>query len=157
MSLRIVEDIIPLVELPASQAVETLKRLFGAPATKKATKRNSTEYEWPAAGVVLEESKDGTVISLICEPEDGFQPFNGKLSESADLPVDRREVRESLGEPTAGRTNPRLSLNRLFGVRRQPPEWDRYDNPDRVIHFEYDAGRKVKRVTLTAMPAVRDP
>ena len=155
-SLRVVEDLVPLVELPAALALESLRRMFGAPVVEKVTKRNSTEYEWPSAGVVLEEGKDGTVISLICEPADGFQPFNGKLSDSADLPVDRREVRESLGEPTAGRTNPRLSLNRLFGVRRQPPEWDRYDNSERVLHFEYDAGRKVKRVTLTAMPAVRD-
>lgn len=155
MTLRVVEDIIPLVELPAAQALETLQRLFGAPVVEKSARRNSTEYEWRSAGVVLEEGKEGTVISLICDPTDGFQPFNGRLSASADLPVDRRAVRESLGEPTAGRTNPRMSLNRIFGIRRQPPEWDRYDNPERVIHFEYDAGRKVKRVTLTAMPTVK--
>ena len=155
-SLRVVEDLLPLIELPAASAVDTLQRHFGAPIVDKANKRNSTEYEWRSAGVVLEEAEDGTVISLICEPTDGFQPFRGRLSDAVELPVDRREVRESLGEPTAGRTNPRLSLTRLLGVRRQPPEWDRYDNPERVLHFEYDAGRKVKRVTLTGMPAVRD-
>jgi hypothetical protein len=160
-SLRVVEDLIPLIELPAAQAVETLQRIFGAPPViESQPKRNSKEYEWRDAGVVLEEGKEGIVISLICEPEDGFRPFRGKLTSSADMPADRRDVRESLGEPTAGRTNPRRSLNRVLGVfgvqRGQPPEWDRYDNSDRVLHFEYDAGRKVKRVTLTAMPAVRD-
>jgi hypothetical protein len=158
-SVRVVEDILPLIEQPTAQAVETLKRIFGVPV-EAAPKRMSREFEWRSAGVVLEEGKEGIVISLICEPENGFQPFRGKLSSSADMPVDRREVRESLGDPTAGRTNPRRSLNRLlsaFGAQRgQPPEWDRYDNPDRVMHFEYDAGRRVKRVTLTAMPAVQD-
>jgi hypothetical protein len=157
-SLRVVEDLVPLIDLPAAQAVETLKRIFGAP--RAAPKRNSVEYEWPSAGVALEEGKDGIVISVICDASDGFQPFKGKLSSSADMPLDRREVRDTLGDPSAGRTNPRRSLNRLltaFGAQRgQPPEWDRYDNPDRVMHFEYDAGRRVKRVTLTAMPAVQD-
>lgn len=159
-SLRVVEDLVPLIELPAAQAVETLQRIFGEPIVEAQPKRNSREYEWRSAGVVLEEGKDGNVISLICEPEDGFQPFKGKLSTAAEMPEDRREVRESLGEPSAGRTNPRRSLNRVLGVfgvqRAQPPEWDRYDNPERVLHFEYDAGRKVKRVTLTAMPAVQE-
>jgi hypothetical protein len=156
MSLRVVEDLVPLIELPASQAVQTLQQIFGEPKIEQAPKRNSTEYEWPSAGVVLEEGKDGNVISLICNEGEGFQSFKGRLSSSAEMPIDRREVRESLGEPTAGRTNPRMSLNRILGIRRQPPEWDRYDNAERVIHFEYDAGRRVKRVTLTAMPAVRD-
>ena len=158
--LRVVEDLLPLIELPAAKAVETLKKIFGAPKVEPAPKRNSVGYEWPAAGVAIEEGRDGIVISVICDATDGFQPFKGKLSSSADMPVDRREVRESLGDPSAGRTNPRRSINRLlnaFGAQRgQPTEWDRYDNPDRVMHFEYDAGRKVRRVTLTAMPAVQD-
>lgn len=159
-SLRVVEDLVPLIELPPAQAVETLKRIFGAPVVEPQPKRNSREYEWKNAGVILEEGKDSTTITLVCEPADGFQPFRGKLSSSAEMPGDRRDVRESLGEPTAGRTNPRRSLNRILGalgaVRGQPPEWDRYDNPSRVLHFEYDAGRKVRRVTLTAMPAAQD-
>ena len=159
-TLRVVEDLVPLIELPAAKAVETLQRIFGAPRLEPAPKRNSMEYVWPSAGVVLEEGKDGIVVSIICDASEGFQPFKGMLSTSAPMPEDRREVRESLGEPSAGRTNPRRSLNRIlnaFGaVRGQPPEWDRYDNPDRVMHFEYDAGRRVKRVTLTAMPAVQD-
>lgn len=155
-TLRVVEDLVPLVELPPSQAVETLQRIFGAPVVEPQPKRQSKEYEWRDAGVVLEEGKDGTTISIICNDAEGFKPFQGKLSGSAEMPVDRREVRESLGEPTAGRTNPRMSLNRILGIRRQPPEWDRYDKSERVIHFEYDAGRRVKRVTLTSMPAVRD-
>jgi hypothetical protein len=157
-SLRVVEDLVPLIEQPASRAVDALKAIFGAPVESVA-KRSSREFEWRSAGVVLEEGKDGNVISVICEPANGFQPFKGRLSGDSDMPVDRREVRESLGEPTAGRTNPRRSLNRILGAlgaRSQPPEWDRYDTADRVIHFEYDAGRKVKRVTLTAMPAVQD-
>jgi hypothetical protein len=158
-SLRVVEDLVPLIELPAAKAVETLKAIFGVPVEAVA-KRSSREFEWRSAGVVLEEGKDGIVITVICEQADGFQPFKGKLSSATDMPVDRREVRESLGDPSAGRTNPRRSLNRLlsaFGAQRgQPPEWDRYDNPDRVMHFEYDAGRRVKRVTLTAMPAMQD-
>jgi hypothetical protein len=155
MSLRVVEDLVPLIEQPVSQAVETLKAIFGAPVESVA-KRKSREFEWRSAGVIVEEGKGGNVISIICEPANGFQPFSGRLSGSSDMPVDRKEVRESLGEPTAGRTNPRRSLNRILGAigaaRAQPPEWDRYDTADRVIHFEYDAGRKVKRVTLTAMP-----
>ena len=159
MSLRVVEDLVPLIELPPAQAVETLQRIFGAPVVEPQPRRNSREYEWRNAGVILEEGKDSTTITLICEPAEGFQPFKGKLSSSADMPEDRRDVRETLGEPTAGRTNPRRSLNRILGaigaVRGQPPEWDRYDNPSRVLHFEYDASRKVKRVTLTSMPAVQ--
>ena len=160
MSLRVVEDLVPLIELPAAQAVETLQRIFGAPVVEPQPRRNSREYEWKSAGVILEEGQDSTTITLVCEPADGFQPFKGKLSSSADMPEDRRDVRESLGEPTAGRTNPRRSLNRILGaigaMKNQPPEWDRYDNASRVLHFEYDAGRKVKRVTLTSMPAVQD-
>ena len=159
-SLRVVEDLVPLIEIPAEQAVETLQRIFGAPKVEPAIRRDSKEYEWRSAGVVLEEGKDGNVISIICDATDGFQPFKGKLSSSADMPVDRREVRDTLGDPSAGRTNPRRSLNRMLGVfgvqRAQSPEWDRYDAPERVIHFEYDAGRRVKRVTLTAMPAVQE-
>jgi hypothetical protein len=159
MTLRVVEDLVPLVEQPAAQAVETLKAIFGVPVESVA-KRSSREFEWRSAGVVLEEGRDGNVISIICEPANGFQPFKGRLSGASDMPVDRREVRESLGEPTAGRTNPRRSLNRILGAlgaaKSQPPEWDRYDNAERVIHFEYDAARKVKRVTITAMPAVAD-
>ena len=158
-SLRVVEDLVPLIDLPAAKAVETLKAIFGVPVEAVA-KRSSREFEWRSAGVILEEGKDGNVISIICETTDGFQPFKGKLSSSADMPVDRREVRDTLGDPSAGRTNPRRSLNRIlsaFGAQRgQPAEWDRYDTPERVIHFEYDAGRRVKRVTLTAMPAVQD-
>ena len=158
-SLRVVEDLVPLIEQPVSQAVETLKAIFGTPVEKTA-KRASREFEWRSAGVSIEEGKDGNVISIICEPGEGFQPFSGRLSGDSDMPVDRKEVRESLGEPTAGRTNPRRSLNRILGAlgaaKSQPPEWDRYDTADRVIHFEYDAGRKVKRITLTAMPAVAD-
>lgn len=155
-SLRVVEDLVPLIELPAAQALETLQRIFGQPVVENAPKRASREYEWRSAGVVLEEGKDGNIISIICDPADGFQPFQGQLSTETPMPEDRRAVRKSLGEPTAGRTNPRMSLNRIFGMRKQPAEWDRYDRPDRVIHFEYDASRKVKRVTLTAMPAVQD-
>ena len=160
MSIRVVEDLVPLIELPAAQAVETLQRIFGAPVVESQPKRASREYEWKSAGLILEEGKDSMTITLVCEPADGFQPFKGKLSSAADMPEDRRDVRESLGEPTAGRTNPRRSLNRILGaigaMKNQPPEWDRYDNPARVLHFEYDAGRKVKRVTLTSMPAVQD-
>ena len=160
MTLRVVEDLVPLIELPADKAVETLQRIFGAPVVEAQPKRNSREYEWRAAGVVLEEGKDGNTISIICEPDGGFQPFKGRLSSAVEMPEDRREVRESLGEPTAGRTNPRRSLNKILGMFgtqvAQPTEWDRYDNPERVLHFEYDSGRKVKRVTLTAMPAVSD-
>ena len=159
-SLRVVEDLVPLIELPADKAVETLQRIFGAPKVETTLKRNSREYEWRSAGVVLEEGRDGIVITVICDAADGFQPFKGKLSSAADMPTDRREVRDTLGDPSAGRTNPRRSLNRILGAlgaaKGQPPEWDRYDNPDRVMHFEYDAGRKVKRVTLTAMPVVQD-
>ena len=159
-SLRVVEDLVPLIELPADKAVETLKSIFGAPKVEPAPRRNSVEYEWRSAGVVLEEGRDGIVITVICDAADGFQPFKGKLSSAADMPTDRREVRDTLGDPSAGRTNPRRSLNRILGAlgaaKGQPPEWDRYDNPDRVMHFEYDAGRRVKRVTLTAMPAVQD-
>ena len=159
-SLRVVEDLVPLIELPADKAVETLQRIFGVPKVEATLKRNSREYEWRSAGVVLEESRDGIVITVICNEADGFKPFQGKLSSAADMPVDRREVRDTLGDPSAGRTNPRRSLNRILGAigaaKGQPPEWDRYDNPDRVIHFEYDAGRRVKRVTLTAMPAVQE-
>jgi hypothetical protein len=98
-------------------------------------------------------------IAIYCDSADGFQPFQGSLADAMPLPEDRRDVRKSLGEPTAGRTNPRLSLNRLLGMAgmsKPQAEWDRYDNPERVIHFEYDASRRVKRITLTSAPAITE-
>ena len=154
-SLRLIEDLVPLIATPPNEAVETLKRIFGAPTSRGA------QALWPKAGVALMPGvAAGTnTIAIYCDASDGFQPFKGTLAESQPLPEDRKDVRESLGEPTAGRTNPRLSLNRLLGmagVSRPQPEWDRYDNADRVIHFEYDASRRVKRITLTSLPAVSD-
>src|SRR5688572_12262012 len=131
-SLRLIEDLVPLIATPAEKAVETLRRIFGAPTSTK-----DSRVAWPKAGVALLPGvSDGTTtIAIYCEPIDGFQAFRGTLAESLPLPEDRRDVRESLGEPTAGRTNPRLSLNRLLGMAgmsKPQAEWDRYDNPQRV-------------------------
>ena len=159
--LRLVEDLIPLVDAPTTQAVETLQKIFGAPKLLEAPavqgKRSSQPFAWPKAGVVITPGvTEGTnTISIYIDGVDGFEPFKGSYSGDRAIPMDRREVRDSLGDPTAARTNPRLSLNRIFGARQQP-EWDRYDEADRVIHFEYDASRRVKRITLTAAPAVSD-
>lgn len=155
-SLRLIEDLVPLIATPAEKAVETLRQIFGAPTSTKDSKA-----AWPKAGVALLPGLNAgtSTIAIYCDASDGFQPFKGTLAESQPLPEDRRDVREALGEPTAGRTNPRLSLNRLLGmagVSKPQAEWDRYDNPDRVIHFEYDASRRVKRITLTSAPVVTD-
>lgn len=163
-SLRLIEDLVPLIAQPPEQAVETLKGIFGTPKVLDASSprdRASGPYAWPKAGVVVSPGvTSGTnTISIYLDGADGFQPFRGQLSESTPLPEDRRDVRKSLGEPTAGRTNPRLSLNRLLGMAgmtRGQAEWDRYESPERVIHFEYDASRRVKRITLTSAPAVAD-
>jgi hypothetical protein len=153
-SLRLIEDLVPLIAAPADKAVATLKQTLGTP-TASAGSRTA----WPKAGLVLMPgvSAGTNTIAIYCDASDGFQPFQGSLAESLPLPEDRRDVRKSLGEPTAGRTNPRLSLNRLLGmagVGTPQVEWDRYDNPERVIHFEYDASRRVKRITLTSAPTV---
>jgi hypothetical protein len=159
--LRLVEDLLPLIDAPTAKAVETLQKIFGAPKVLElsgpAAKRGSGPIAWPMAGVVITPGvTEGTnTISIYVDGVDGFQPFRGSYSDTAALPADRREVRDSLGDPSATRTNPRLSLNRIFGARQQP-EWDRYDEHDRVIHFEYDASRRVKRITLTSAPAVSE-
>ena len=154
--LRLIEDLVPLIDVPVDKAVETLKQTFGAPKTK-----TSSEAQWPTAGLSISPGvKSGTTtISIYCDATDGFQPFKGALAESKPLPEDRRDVRDSLGDPSAARTNPRLSLNRLLGMAgmsKPQAEWDRYDNPDRVIHFEYDASRRVRRITLTSAPAIQE-
>ena len=156
--LRLIEDLVPLIDLPAQKAVETLQELFGTPKILELPQRNSRPIAWPKAGVVITPGvTDGTsTISIYLDGAEGFEPFKGMYSETTPLPHDRKDVRESLGEPTAGRTNPRLSLNRLLGMGRQQTEWDRYDNQDRVIHFEYDASRRVKRITLTSAPQLQD-
>ena len=159
--LRLLEDLVPLIAQSPERAIETLQQLFGAPKTLEAPhSRSSRPIAWPNAGVVVTPGvTDGTsTIAVYLDGADGFQPFKGMYSASAPLPEDRRDVRQSLGEPTAGRTNPRLSLNRLMGVLGRPAqaEWDRYESAERVIHFEYDASRRVKRITLTSAPRIDD-
>ena len=144
---RLVEDLVPLVDQPVDAAVKSLQHIFGYPSKAG----NSTAYEWRNAGVALKTEKGGrNSIEIYCDTADGFSAFKGELSTDTPIPEDRRAVRKSLGEPTAGRTNPRMSLNRLFGMQTQQVEFDRYENPDRVLHFEYDASRRVRRITLTA-------
>ena len=155
--LRVIEDLVPLIDVPPERAVEALQDHFGAPKLLESQSRNSRPIAWPKSGVVITPgvTQGTSTISVYLDGEDGFQPFRGMYSEAAPLHEDRRAVRKSLGTPSADRTNPRLSLNRLLGSFARPPaEWDRYENPERVIHFEYDASRRVKRITLTSAPAV---
>lgn len=165
--LRLVEDLIPLIDAPTAKAVETLQQIFGVPKVLEAPgaqaaaaavkgSRPSGPIAWPTAGVVITPGvTEGTnTISVYLDSGDGFQAFRGMYSDTTPLPEDRRAVRKSLGEPSAGRTNPRLSINRLLGSTKLQPEWDRYDKADRVIQFDYDASRRVKRITLTSAPAI---
>src|SRR5688500_7765725 len=96
--LRLIEDLVPLIDLPAQKAVETLEQLFGKPKVLELPQRNSRPIAWPKAGVVITPGvTDGTsTISIYLDGADGFEAFRGMYSETTPLPHDRKDVRESL-------------------------------------------------------------
>jgi hypothetical protein len=139
------DDIAPLLRvlgqpIQATEVIE-LRRAFALQPDKAS---DLTYFESSEVGIAL-AAKAGKVCSifLFAQGKDGFQRYRGALPLGITFEWDQKQVRETLGAPTASGSAERITQTLVHGG------WDKYSCAECYLHFTYAPGtQRIDLVTL---------